>query len=118
MLLIGLVTVNRCGAYLGKNGLFGELLCNTVLFLINVASTVGFSLCFIVVIASRTLSLWGSKIYFPVAELAMNIRKEFLLEFMHSCPKSRAVWLGKSYPRFLWITVWVKVLNLAVTRLS
>ncbi len=48
----------------------------------------------------------------------MNIRKELLLEFMHSCPKSRAVWLGKSYPRFLWITVWVKVLNLAVTRLS
>ena len=52
MLLIGLVTVNRCGAYLGKNGLFGELLCNTVLFLINVASTVGFSSCFIVVIPS------------------------------------------------------------------
>ena len=57
MLLIGLVTVNRCGAYLGKNGLFGELLCNTVLFLINVASTVGFSLCFIVVIPSGTLWL-------------------------------------------------------------
>ncbi len=118
MLLIGLETVNRCGAYLGKNGLFGELLCNAVLFLINVASTVGFSSCFIMVMPSITHWLRGRKIYFPATELAMNIRKELLLEFMHSSPKSRAVWLGKSYPRFLWITVWVKVLNLAVTRLS
>ena len=66
----------------------------------------------------RNALVGGSKIYFLVAELAMNIRKELPLEFMHSCPKSRAVWLGRSYPRFLWITVWVKVLNLAVTRLS
>jgi hypothetical protein len=35
MLLIGMGTVNRCAAYLGKNGLFGEMLRNTVLFLIN-----------------------------------------------------------------------------------
>jgi len=35
MLLIGLETVNRCAAYLGKNGLFGEMLHNGVLFLIN-----------------------------------------------------------------------------------
>ncbi len=42
MLLIGLVTVNRCGAYLGKNGLFGELLRNAVLFLINISSAIVF----------------------------------------------------------------------------
>ena len=118
MLLIGLVTVNRCWVYLGKNGLFGELLCNAVLFLINVAPTTVFSCCFIELILSSTLWSGWSNIYFSHAGLAMNIRKELLLEFMHSCPKSRAVWLGMSYPRFLWITVWVKVLNLAVTRLS
>jgi hypothetical protein len=35
MLLIALQTVNHPRAYLGKNALFGELLCNAVLFLIN-----------------------------------------------------------------------------------
>ena len=39
-------------------------------------------------------------------------------KFMHNPAKPHGIGLGATYPRFLWITLWVKVRNIAGSRMA